>query len=235
MLNRLYLGLAAAAGLAFASAAGAATIGVNFSGGSSEAPVDVTGVAGAKPQGNWNNVAGIGNTSGVLVDSNGTPTGLTVTTTGSNTWNDGEPIDGANGSLLRDFLDGGSGGQDTATVNLPANANYTLYIYMASNQNSQSDFTVNGTTYYAVNDTSGSNVLSAAATTTTNGGGTVGNYIVIPNVTGPLTIVANSNAIGDFRSSLDGIQIDGTVPEPASLGFLGLASLGLLVRRARKA
>ena len=93
------------------------TIGINFSGGAGGGgPYNVTGTAGALPQANWNNVAGIGNSTFHLIDSNGNATSTSVTTTGGNTWINNEPNNGGNGSLLSNFLDGGSGGQDKVTV-----------------------------------------------------------------------------------------------------------------------
>lgn len=232
---------AAAAGLSLAAAANATTIGINFSGGGSGGgPNNVTGTAGAVAQTNWNNVAGIGNTTNNLVDSSGAPTGVSVTTAGGNTWSNGAPNDGGNGSLMSNFLDGGSGGQDTVTIPLSSSfnaASYSVYVYMESNQTSTSDFTINGTTYYALNETDNSAALNQITPSVTPANAQQGNYFVVNGLTGTLTIVANKNSIGDFRSSVDGIQLVGTnlTPEPASLGLLGLMSLGLLARRNRTA
>ncbi len=211
-------------------------IGINFAGGSYGYST-VTGTAGALPQANWNNIGGIGNTTNNLIDSNGNATSVSVTTTGGNTWSNNEPNDGGNGSLLSNFLDGGSGGQDKVTVSGLGGGPNTLYIYDASNQSSTNDFTVNGTTYYGINQNGYSDgVLYQYTPSLTPDGAQSGNWFVVPFTGTTLTIIANSNEIGNFRSSLDGIQIVTVSPEPTAIVIWGLViGAGLIAsRRLRK-
>jgi len=103
----------ALAGISLASAASAASIGVNFvntgdagvQNGTGDAlgAADVAGAAGYA-HANWNNLGRWGNPTG-LNDSSGSGTSVNVTWDSNNTWGNGADTSTANGKLMAGYLD----------------------------------------------------------------------------------------------------------------------------------
>jgi hypothetical protein len=236
--------LAAAAALAvgtLSSSVMAAAVGVNFIGANSNGGASVTDIAGVVPQANWNNVAGpatTGNTgSGVLVISDtGTPAG-TLSWNSPNLWASGQAGANQNGNLMQGYLDNAPGNPSTATITgLPAgitSSPYSVIVYLAGDNgtdNRAGTYTVNGVSQNArEGGPAGDGVFIPAS------GVTGGNFLVFAGITGnDVNITVTPISGGTPRAPFDGFQVvSGIVPEPASLGFIGLGSLALLARRRR--
>ena len=240
---------AVGASLASASAASAALIGVNFTGGRATNPTPVNGSAGFFPQTNWNNESGATQaTPQPLVLDNGSASGAAVTWSSPNTWDDGGTPANENGNLLFGYLDNTLTTNSIATITgLPASiagtgtTPYTVVVYIAGDTAGRGgSISVNGVTTgsYVTKGPSTDGVLVQATPGTpgTGAGATQGNYVVIPGVTGTnLEIRAVAESIGsNQRLPFDGFQVMSTpVPEPAGAAVLGLAGAGLLARRRR--
>ena len=235
----------AAAALAFSTSVEAQqSIGVNFSGGAgSEAPdpdidtVDAGESTGVVAQTNWNNAQGGSGNIANLTGSNGAATGASLTYASNNTWGRDLPQSATN-DLLSDYLDAGTGVPATVTVSNVPYALYDVYVYTRRNENPEmpggvpdaddlSDYTVNGVTQTVLTGDVRDNFVLSTPTT-------IGNYVRFANVTGStMTLGANQNA-ANFRSPVDGFQIV-QVPEPTSMGVLGLGALApLALRRWRR-
>lgn len=154
--------------------------------------------------------------------------GAQITYSGNNTYTSSSTTNSNDDDLLRGYLDtGGVGHPSTVTItNVPANnLPYTVYLYIAGDTpgGRVGDYEVNGVTLSATQGSGTPYMLATPAT--------AGNYLVFTGVTGnTLTITSGAS---NFRAPLDGLQIV-TVPEPASIGLLSLAGVGLLARRRRQ-
>ena len=222
--------LSAVASTSLISGAFAASIGVNFSGGDfgTPAPLAATDTAGVVPQQNWNNEGGHSGSLAALVDSSGGAVSTTVTWSSGNTWANGDQsLGGANNALLSNYLDGGSGGPATVSLANVPYAFYDVYIYTQRDGVATSDYNVDGVTktvqvagsgFYNANGF----VLDTATTT--------GDYLVFHGLSNAAPVLISSQV--NFRSPIDAIQIV-SVPEPASIGLLGITGLGVLARRRR--
>lgn len=128
--------------------------------------------------------------------------------------------------LMRGFLDSGVTGS-TVTVTGIHFPQYDLYIYTDGNNGGATttgQYTANGITV---------TTTDLANTDYTNAYVLGQNYIVIPGLSGDLTLTATGSA-GGFSSPINGIQLVSTpVPEPSSFALLGVGGLGLVVRRRR--
>ena len=244
MITRTLRILAATAALA--SAANAASIGVNTGpnrGTADEGPANnvlpSAAVAGVVPQANWNNRnEGNFNPGTDLVDSNG---GTLVGTTASvsTQWTNGVANHGsASGDqiLMNGGLDGGNTTTLSMTVNNVPYALYDVYVYFDGGNTSG----LNGT--YTADD--GVAPQSALGTDNSNWNttpgfvldtGSGGNYLVFSGLTGSNLTVSSLPTVtgGVTRAPLNGIQIVEVVPEPSTsiLALLGL--VGFVARRRR--
>jgi len=117
---------------------------------------------------------------------------------------------------------------------LTANTQYNLVMYVASDDAANGDRSVAGTVF------GGSNVAFSATgdpqSSFVNGANVV-DIDVMSNSHGALTILEGDGATNTSGEvDLNGLQIKpAPVPEPASLGALGIGVVSLIVRRRRKA
>lgn len=240
MKNKRNLILAAAALTvgAMSSSSMAASIGVNFIGGNNGGGASVTGTAGLVPQANWNNADTNANSVGLAVNlDNGTASGATLTWNSPNVWATGQAGANQNGVLMQGYIDNAPGQDSTATLtNLPASisgAPYSVIIYTAgdtSGDNRGGNYTVNGIVQNALELGAAGNGVFVPAS-----GLTPGNFLLFTGITGStLSIDVSPTSGGTPRAPFDGFQvISGTVPEPATVGLLGLGSVVLFARRRR--
>jgi hypothetical protein len=240
---------AAVAGLAFASPAHAVIqyIGVNFTGGSfggaptAMLPTDESGVI---PQTNWNNVDGQVGTNVALKDASGSNTPVTLSFAGAGTWGVNIGAGDANHRLMNGYVDGTDNGTNTYTFNNVPAGNYNLIVYALPDglDGRDQSAVVNGNVANAIwiSSDAGSNFdvngFVRATGTFQDGPGATGNYYEFDNISpigGTITLAATSR---NFRNFSNGMQlvIADPVPEPATLGFVGLGAVGLLARRRRR-
>ena len=255
-----FLGLAmSTALLAPAGAASAAVISVNFVGGQSGSTAAdltkggalVTGPAGAVSASNWNNEQSSQQTTAAsIADSLGTPA-ASLAYTAPNNWaaTITAPGGGTNADLLSGYLDTFQNGGSMTVTNLgPLYTlnGYEVLVYQNADSAGSFGFTATDnaghtvTAYGQQTGGAGSNyplaggVNGFVSSTSTNpaGPGSAANYVVLSGLTGSnVTITAAAGTTGDGRVRPNGFQIVSNVPEPTSLGLIGLGALGLLRRR----
>jgi len=241
---------AAAAAAATASSAHAAVVGIDFTstangGQSAMLPGDVAGVV---PQGNWNSVGAGASASNLLTDG-GLNSGASVTVGASPTWS--VPYDetlGGDFKMMDGLLDPTSP-TAPAVITLSgiiddAVPGYQIYIY----RDSDADDATRVGTYAISGATAGNQTVTGTGDPSNNdatppfdyfltdpdGPTETGNYIVLSGIVGSgFTLTATPTTGAVPRAPVNGIQIVGVaaVPEPASVGVLGLAAVGLLARR----
>jgi hypothetical protein len=226
------MAMAVGTALAIGSFAHADSIGISFTGGNNAgAPTAMlpTDVAGALQQANWNNANGTSGTLSGLVNEGGIATSATATWHADGTWGSGTGTSNGNFKLYNGYLDATGTSPTTVTVSGLAAAGitgrYAVYVYFtgdAVGQNRTGNYTIGGTTEFALDNTgfTGTYVQSTA-------GNPNGNYLVFDNITGDsFTLTATPV---NFRSPVNGIQIAAEpVPEPATLALAGVTLLGFI-------
>jgi hypothetical protein len=230
----------------FAGSAMAGSVGVNFVGGGGGAGgASVTGTAGFIAQGNWNNESGNANSAGAAVQTDGGAAAGTVSWNSSNTWDSGQAGQNQNGNLLQGYLDDNPSTPTTITVTgLPASiagtgsTPYAVYLYIAGDTVGRGGtYTVNGQSVVLTDsgaEGDGLFKLATPAVDSTGTGAVAGNYYVFPNVTGTTLSITTAPLFDTTpRSPIDGFQVVGLTPEPAGIGLIGAAAIGLLARRRR--
>jgi hypothetical protein len=229
--------------LGIASEAGAASIGINFTGGTNNSSPAVslltTDLAGVIPQLNWNNFAG-GNGAGLsLLDNSGASSGALLTFTASGVYSSigGAGIAPANGDekLNTGFVYGNS---SFTLTNVPY-ALFDVYVYELNDAGGRVETTTLGALSFFgsaatptdashVDQNAGTSYLYTQSTSTDVANPTAGgDYVRFSNLSGTVTI----NASAPGNGYVNGLQIV-QVPEPASMGLLGLgAAVGAWTRR----
>ncbi|MGN6554497.1 MAG: PEP-CTERM sorting domain-containing protein [Verrucomicrobiota bacterium] len=217
---------------------------------------DVLGSAGVVNAGNWNNLTTVDNPSGSsLLNSSGAATTLSLSSTGwlRNTFND--PGDDRK-DMYSNFLahEGDPIGNATISLSSIPYATYDVYLYYnAFYMNNGGEIQTwtesqGGTTLYGLRGpTSGGQLTgyqqyqtSSYATASSDADAAVlgGNYLVFSGLTAAnLTLTSSDpNQTGWKMEGLAGLQIveASPVPEPSSLGLLGIAGSLLFAFRSRR-
>ena len=239
---------AAVAACGLSSAAGAASIAVNFVGGggpnsgSSLAPSDAAGLV---VQDEWNNAPGAsGSLMGLLNDA-GNSTSASISWTSPNTWSSGTDTSTPNGRLLNGYIDSGgsaaTGAMLTVTgVPYPA---YDVIVYFNTDSGTPRvgdyELTTSGTSTQQVSYEKSSLLVLAPPylddSVPTTASTPAGTFTLFPFLTGSsFTLKTDQASLPNvnFRAPISGIQIYG-VPEPGSLGVLTVLG-GLALARSRR-
>jgi PEP-CTERM motif len=252
--SSLVIGAAATAGLLATSSAMGASIGVNFSGGGGGGGNDPaldqrdllpTQAAGVVPSTAWNNSGPLPTGTLASLVSDAGPTGASVTWAANGVWTAHDTPVGSTGDqvLTNGYLDDTAPAPDPQPLgttidftNLPFIGPYDIYVYYGSDGNDRTgtiSATNSATVYNIATNTNPFDGTFTLATPEADGNTDNGEYALFQGVTGnsvTITAARGSNNIG-----IHGVQLVGTIPEPASLGLLGLGALGLLARRRRRA
>lgn len=248
--KRTSLFIAALAIISTGSAAQAQTapqnsIGINFVGGGGGDPNgnSITAPAGVVVQDNWNNLTMADGTFNNLIDHTGGFTTADITWDGDGIWAAFAENDASgNHQLYNGYVDDFQSTNDEGTnvgryvlSEIPY-ALYDVYVYADSDATDgrRASYTIGGTTFNLADvknfaaDPTFDLVTSSTAGTFDNG-----NYIHFTGLTGAsFELVTTAQT---FRSFVSGIQVVEVIPEPTSLGFLGLAAASLLRPRRRQA
>lgn len=237
----------------------AATISVNFVdvvGVDSMAPSDLAGAPGAGTRvTNWNNIqaAANGAAAGLVYDSGAASATAVSFASDLGTWRNGFAAADGDSKMWKGYLDTAN----STTVNVSGLSfvgSYDVVIYFDGDNGGQwrvGNYTIGATTLGGedsenTNWGSGQNTGLVYQVPLAGSGGNAswpispnngeGNYVRFTGITGSsFTITAGGGASSDIpRAPINGFQIVGTVPEPAT-GILGLGALGLGLRRRRRA
>jgi hypothetical protein len=225
--------------VALASTAGAAIVGVNFTGGSfgGSPPISLvpTDFAGVIPSGNYNNIASANTSIPIsLFDDSAIATPITLTISGavgpySTISGAGINPQGADEKLNTGFLAGNS----TLTLTGIPYASYDIYVYaLNDNESRVQATTVGGMTFYHDSPNAASRVdqnistdyIYTRVTSTNSSAQTVNaNYVLFTGLSGSSQTIS-VNATGN--GFINGFQI-AQVPEPASA--LAVTASGLVM------
>lgn len=225
------------------TAVDASTIDASSTGGQA-GPDDFAGVVNADYWGNsWNgSFQNFGPTN--LLNDSGVATTADLSVVGVNDFNFGSPgvdSDGNwNRTMLYAYANGSAPAGVTYTLSEIPYAQYDVYVYLMSDDDSRVYSVTDGTTTYFggahPTSISGNNpALFAQTTATTNAGfSTDANYAVFSGLTGANQVFSSSFFASDGVTpdfgGISGIQIV-RIPEPASLTMFALGGLLLVCRR----
>jgi hypothetical protein len=216
-------------------------------------PFNVTGVAGVFPLGNWNNISGATTQANVpLIDNLGNSSAARLSFFTPNFWGQDNltPVT-QNDNLMKAYLDQGG---NTAAIGVNVSGldskftsgGYKVVVYgdfdsagtfgwtvTDSNGNSETQFLRGGEDTDDFNETLGRVFVEGTALNAADAAaGRITNYAVFEGLTGSSFNITFLNGTGDGRSRINGLQIiANAVPEPGTIGLLGLSVLALLRRR----
>ena len=221
------------------------SIGVNFvgGGGGDANGNSITAPAGVVVQDNWNNLTTAGSTFTNLIDHTGGFTTADITWAGDGTWaayaeNDTSGNHQLFNGYVDDFEAANAGGTNVGryTFSQIPYALYDVYVYADSDATDgrRASYTIGGVTFNLADVKNFSvDPTFDLVTSSTAGVFDNGNYIHFTNLTGPSFELVTTAQV--FRSFVSGIQVVEVVPEPTSLGLLGLGAVALLRPRRRQA
>ena len=223
-LKRSFLVLISIAAPIFSATAEPISVGVHFPSHRDNARVQPAEVAGVVAQSNWNSADGgaggadnaTGSTvdislpaAGVLTDSAGSPSPITVTWASNGTWNTSNGTGSPDAKLMNGYIDAiGGGGSSTVSLSNIPYVTYDVIVYVGSDANGRTaDVTDGTTTYYYTtfsNNPNGGGGFDPATdyteiTATAPGGRAPGNYAVFRNLSGPaqtFDVIRGSNNSG---------------------------------------
>lgn len=228
--------------LAAAAPSRAATIAVNFVGnGGTGGTLATTDSAGVLASTNYNNVTVSSSATAIaLNDDSGTASGATFTfSSGGNFAAGNENPVGGNEKLYRGYIFGNS----SVTISGIPYGLYDLYTYgMNDSAGRTAQTTVGAATFYGVSPNPGAAgyidgnsgtpfTYTRSISTDPNAGTPLGNYARFSNLSGStLTFTHQATSNNGFLAGFQIVQ----VPEPSSLGLVGLGFALALTRRSRK-
>lgn len=233
---------------AFASVSDAGVVSWNYD---RYGTVDGAKVAGVVPVANWNNTWPSDPTVD-LIDDSGAATSLDIAYMSFNSWTVNEPspanpgmdADGTyNRELLNGYLNAGPAPwgpsiihTEVAISEIPY-ALYDIIVYFSSDAADREGDVTDGATSYSFKtvglpSVSGANALLAQTTDTAGTYGTTANYAVFSGLSGASQTVTVQMRDEDEWGGIAGFQVV-EVPEPASLGLMGLGGMLLLGRSRR--
>jgi len=228
----------------FSSATEAALVNINFVGAGSSVGADTAGVIASA---NFNDVTTSENTpitNRALVDSTGAASSATLSVTGTVIANSGTAIGSTSGDykLLNGIAYASAGGQGTPfpisyAVNGLEFGAKDVYVYFLAGADFTQTFklTTNldatGSTVTVRDNLTFSGTFVQADGTLAGADNGKGHYYVFQNVLGSdITLTATGTGGASEYGYVSGLQIN-AIPEPASLGLLGLGGLALLRRK----
>ena len=250
--------LVLALSIGVAASASAQVISLNFTDGGSLGGPSGTGTAGAELAAYWNEVAPGGNGEPIfgtdlnnLLDDSGAASGVSLTQGlwVGGWWNSDAYPGGMSGTIGNDmmgnFQDFGTSELQTLTLaglNTGVGALYDVLIYNSRGFGNSGvvKYDVNGQTKFLANESTAGDYAESGWGTQALAESNLssGNYVRFQNVSLD-TLVVGVSALEDLTNggsagSISGLQIV-AVPEPATLGLLGLFGGGMLfIRRMRK-
>ncbi len=206
--------------------AGAESFGVNFVGNTND---PVTGTAGVEPMTNWNNITAGTFTAGNIQSSDGLVS-ATLNLSGAaaaGSWHSGATADGANGSLMDGYIDGGSGNGGgiaiTNTISGLTGFSYTVYVYIYGDASHPGDggqwlpsYSINGVPYFV--PALGKATTTWNFSTTVVGGAFAGFVKATTYATNFSTATANASDFGNY------IEIDNVAPVGGVIKIVSEAS-----------
>ncbi len=217
---RLVACLSAVACLAAAAQAGPLVISVNFGADNGECILNPGDAAGVIPAMNWNNVYGPCGSASLYASDGTTPAGTVSCSSSGDDYTTGPNLSPPtpDSTMMYGYLDAGSNsGSNAATITfsgLPAviSAGFNVYVYVAGDMGTSGaeqrigDYTIGGTTIWAMQGSSTSAFSLASS-------GTAGNYIEFTGVSGSgFSLVAAASSFRAGRRHSDRAGVGATTP-----------------------
>lgn len=222
----------------------------------------VTGAATRVANWNNANVAGATGSASGLVFADGSSSGVSLSwTTNLGQWRLGHAVENGDDRMWKGYLDAAGSAADgspaaaISIIGVPFVGTYDVYVYFDGENGTawrMANYAIRGQGISALGEDSestswgaGQNAAKVYQLPAAGTGGNAtwpispnnneGNYIVLSGVSGSSFILDawGSTNTGNLRAPINGIQIVGVVPEPASAVLAGLGGLCLLARRRK--